>query len=167
MVVDEGWMTVGSRWMGLGVFVLLCLSIGGLGAVATKPEIQGWYTTIRKPSWNPPNAIFAPVWTTLYIMMAVAGWLVWRSEGFKAAVIPLSLFALQLGLNSAWSFLFFVWHQPGWAFAEIIILWLAIFATLWSFFRRSKAAGWLMVPYLSWVTFATVLNFAIWRLNAG
>lgn len=167
MVVDEGCMTVRASWVGLIVFMLLCLSVGGLGAVATTPEIQGWYSTIRKPSWNPPNSIFGPVWTTLYIMMAIAGWVVWKREGFKAAVLPLSLFALQLGLNLAWSFLFFAWHQPGWAFAEIVILWLAIFATLWSFFRRSRTAGWLMVPYLSWVTFATVLNFAIWRLNAG
>ena len=99
MVVNEGWMTVRASWVGLAVFMLLCLSIGGLGAVATTPEIQGWYSTIRKPSWNPPNAIFGPVWTTLYIMMAIAGWMVWKREGFKAAVLPLSLFALQLVLH--------------------------------------------------------------------
>ena len=120
---------------------------------------------IAKPSWNPPDFIFGPVWTTLFVMMAVAGWLVWKPAGFKAAVAPLTLFGIQLLLNVAWSWIFFGAHQPGWAFAEIIILWLAIVATMVAFFRCSKIAGWLLVPYLAWVSFASVLNLAIWRLN--
>jgi tryptophan-rich sensory protein len=147
-------------WIGLAIFVGICL-----GAIATTPEIEGWYKTIEKPSWNPPDYIFGPVWTTLYVMMAVAAWMVWKQDGFKAAAAPLTLFVVQLGLNVAWSWIFFGMHQPGWAFVEIVILWLAIVAMTIAFFRRSKVAGGLMVPYLAWVSFASVLNFTIWRLN--
>lgn len=111
--------------------------------------------------------MFGPVWTTLFVMMAIAAWMVWKPEGFIAAARPLTLFAVQLGLNIAWSWIFFGAHQPGWAFAEIVILWLVIIATTVAFFHSSKIAGWLMVPYLTWVSFASVLNFTIWRLNAG
>ncbi len=97
--------------------------------------------------------------------MAVAAWLVWKPAGIKTAALPLSLFAVQLLLNAAWSWIFFGFHQPGWAFAEIVILWFAIAATIWAFFRCSLVAGWLLVPYLAWVSFASALNFAIWRLN--
>ncbi len=160
-------MTTHTRWIGLAVFIAICLGAGGLGAMATTPEIEGWYTTITKPTWNPPNKVFGPVWTTLFILMAVAAWLVWKPAGFKAAAIPLTLFAIQLLLNVAWSWIFFGMHQPGWAFVEIVILWLAIVTTTVAFFRRSQIAGWLLVPYLAWVTFAAVLNFAIWRLNVA
>ena len=159
-------MREASRWIGLVVFIAICLGAGGLGSVATTPEIEGWYQTIQKPSWNPPDYLFGPVWTTLFVMMAIAAWLVWKSEGFKVAAAPLMLFAGQLVLNIAWSWIFFGMHQPSWAFAEIVILWLAIVATMVAFFRRSKIAAWLMVPYLAWVSFASVLNFTIWRLNA-
>lgn len=156
-----------ARWLGLVVFMVICLGAGGLGAIATTPEIEGWYKTIAKPSWNPPDYVFGPVWTTLYVMMAVAAWLVWKPKGLKAAALPLSLFGAQLALNVAWSWIFFGMHEPGWAFAEIVILWLAIVRTMVAFFRRSKVAGWLMAPYLAWVSFASVLNFTIWRLNAA
>lgn len=149
------------------VFVVTCLGAGGLGAIATTPEIDGWYATIAKPDWNPPSYVFGPVWTTLYVMMAIAAWLVWNPAGFRAAAMPLTLFAIQLGLNVAWSWIFFGAHQPGWAFAEILVLWLAIVATTFAFFRRSRYAGWLLLPYLAWVSFASLLNFAIWRLSAG
>lgn len=154
------------RWIGLVVFIGVCVGAGGLGAIATTPEIAGWYATIRKPTWNPPNSVFGPVWTTLFIMMAVAAWLIWKPKGFRAAAMPLTLFAIQLALNIAWSWIFFGMHQPGWAFVEILILWLAIVATTVAFFRQSTIAGWLMIPYLAWVSFASVLNFTIWRLNA-
>lgn len=157
----------GIRWIGLVVFIVVCLGVGGLGAVATTPEIQGWYKTLAKPSWNPPDSVFGPVWTTLFIMMGIAAWLVWQQGGFKAASKPLSLFAVQLALNVAWSWIFFGLHQPGWAFVEIVILWLAILATTVAFLRCSKVAGWLLVPYLAWVSFASVLNFTIWRMNMG
>ena len=160
-------MTKRTRWIGLVVFVVVCLGAGGLGAIATTPEIEGWYTTIEKPSWNPPDYVFGPVWTTLFVMMAIAAWMVWKPEGFQAATMPLTLFAVQLGLNVAWSWIFFGMHQPGWAFLEIVVLWVAIVATTVAFFRRSKIAGWLMVPYLAWVSFASVLNFTIWRLNVA
>jgi tryptophan-rich sensory protein len=160
-------MTQRTRGIGLIVFMVVCLGAGGLGAIATTPEIEGWYKTIAKPSWNPPDYVFGPVWTTLYIMMAIAAWLIWKPTGFKATAMPLTLFAVQLVLNVAWSWIFFGMHQPGWAFTEIVILWLAIVATTVAFFRCSKIAGWLMMPYLAWVSFASVLNFAIWRMNAG
>ena len=160
-------MTERTRWIGLVIFIAVCLGAGGLGAIATTPEIEGWYRTIEKPSWNPPDWIFGPVWTTLFILMAVAAWFVWRSAGFAAAAMPLTLFAVQLVLNIAWSWIFFGLHQPGWAFAEIVLLWLAIAATTATFFRSSPLAGWLMLPYLAWVSFAAVLNFTIWRMNAG
>jgi tryptophan-rich sensory protein len=158
-------MTGRTRWIGLAVFVAICLGAGGLGAIAAAPEIEGWYSTLSKPTWNPPDSVFGPVWTTLFVLMAIAGWLVWKPAGFKAAAMPLTLFGVQLLLNVAWSWIFFGMHQPGWAFVEVVILWLAIVATTVAFFRCSKVAGWLLVPYMAWVSFASILNFAIWRLN--
>jgi tryptophan-rich sensory protein len=158
---------MGIRWIGLIAFVVVCLGAGGFGAMATTPEIDGWYKTLAKPSWNPPDRVFGPVWTTLFVLMGVAAWLVWLQGGFKAAAKPLSLFSVQLALNVAWSWIFFGLHQPGWAFLEIVVLWLAIAATTIAFYRCSKVAGWLLVPYLAWVSFAGVLNFAIWRMNAA
>lgn len=159
-------MSEPTRWIGLVVFIVVCIGAGALGAIATTPEIEGWYRTIEKPSWNPPDWIFGPVWTTLYVLMAIAAWLVWRPAGFRPAATPLTLFAVQLALNTAWSLIFFGLHQPGWAFAEIVVLWLAIAATTATFFRSSLIAALLMLPYLAWVSFATVLNFTIWRLNS-
>lgn len=156
-----------TRWIGLVLFVLVCVGAGGLGAVATTPEIDGWYRTVVKPNWNPPDWVFGPVWTTLFVLMGISAWLVWKPAGLKEASTPLSLFAVQLILNVAWSWIFFGMHQIGWAVVEIVILWLAILATTVAFFRRSKPAGWLLVPYLGWVSFASVLNFTIWRLNSG
>lgn len=156
-----------TRWIGLAVFLVVCLGAGGLGALATTPEIEGWYQTLDKPAWNPPDSVFGPVWTTLFVMMAIAAWLVWKPQGLQASVMPLTFFAIQLVLNIAWSWIFFGLHQPGWAFVEIVILWLAIVLTTVAFFQSSKLAGWLMIPYLAWVSFASVLNFTIWRLNVG
>ena len=158
-------MSQATRWIGLVVFVVVCLGAGGLGAIATTPEIDGWYKTIAKPTWNPPDSVFGPVWTTLFILMGIAAWLVWQRKGFKVAAMPLSLFAAQLVLNIAWSWIFFGLHQPGWAFVEIVILWLTILVTTVAFFRRSRFAACLLVPYLAWVSFASVLNFTIWRMN--
>ncbi len=158
-------MTPLSRGIGLVVFVVLCLAAGAAGGIVTGPEIGGWYQTLEKPAWQPPNWIFGPVWTTLYLMMAVAAWLIWKPAGLGAARFPLVLFIVQLVLNVAWSWIFFGMHRPGWAVLELVVLWLAIAVTTWAFFRRSSIAGWLMVPYLAWVSFAGVLNFEIWRLN--
>jgi tryptophan-rich sensory protein len=155
-----------TRWIGLVAFVVICLGAGGLGAMATTPEIDTWYRTLTKPAWTPPDSVFGPVWTTLYFLMAVAAWLVWSRAGLKDAARPLILFGVQLVLNVCWSWIFFGMHRPGWAFVEILILWLAIVATTVAFFRHHKLAGWLLVPYLAWVAFAAALNLAIWQLNS-
>jgi translocator protein len=123
-----------------------------------------WYASLAKPSWNPPGWLFGPVWTVLYGMMAVAAWLVWRRQGWCRA---LGIYLAQLLLNAAWTPIFFGAHEIGWALAEIIVLWVAILCTLLAFLRVSKPAGWMLVPYLAWVSFAAFLNFTLWRMNPG
>ena len=147
----------------LVVFLLLALAMGFAAGLATEPNIAGWYSHLNKPSFNPPNWVFAPVWTTLYILMAIAAWRVWRVAGFESR--PLLYWFVQLALNFAWSFIFFGAHHVAFALIEIAVLWLMIVLTTASFFRRDRLAGWLLVPYLVWVSFAGVLNTAIWRLN--
>ena len=124
-----------------------------------------WYATLKKPSWNPPNWIFGPVWTVLYATMAVAAWIVWKRGGFAGQRFALSLFLMQLLLNALWSPLFFGLRNPGLAFVNIVLLWLAVLATVFAFWKTRPLTGALLVPYLAWVTFASVLNFALWRLN--
>ncbi|WP_095415750.1 TspO/MBR family protein [Thermogutta terrifontis] len=158
-------MRTAKDWVGLVVFVGVCLAVGFLGSLATAPQVDGWYRTLNKPTWNPPSSVFGPVWTTLFITMGIAAWLVWKQTGFRAGNVPLGLFGLQLVLNAAWSWIFFGMHRPDLAFIEILVLWLAIVATMWAFFRYSRLAGWLLTPYLAWVSFAAVLNFTIWRMN--
>jgi translocator protein len=133
------------------------------GAIFSPGE---WYERLIKPSWRPPNWLFGPVWTVLYVVIAISGWLVWRETGFDGTTIPLAVFAVQLLLNAAWTPIFFGIHQPGWAFLEIIILWWSICATIVLFYPIHGAAAWLLIPYLFWVTFAAALNFAVWRLNS-
>ena len=149
--------------LALAGWVALCFSAASLGAIFMPGE---WYLALQKPSWNPPGWIFGPVWSALYTMMAVAAWLVWRRGGFAAQRRPLALFLTQLGLNAAWTPLFFGLHRPGLAFSEIVLLWLAIAATLAAFRPVSRVAAWLLMPYLVWVSFATMLNLALWRLNS-
>ncbi len=124
-----------------------------------------WYATLAKPAWTPPGALFAPVWTLLYALMGISAWLVWRRIGFRGATAALSLFVAQLSLNALWPYLFFGLHRPDIAFAEILVLWMAILATLLAFWRITPPAGALMLPYLLWVSFAAALNLALWRLN--
>lgn len=126
-----------------------------------------WYVHLRKPPWTPPGYLFGPVWSFLYLSMGVAAWLVWRRGGYGAAPVALTLFLIQLVFNGFWSWLFFGLHRPGLAFADIAVLWCFILVTLLAFWRQSAFAGILMMPYLLWVSFASVLNFSIWRLNAG
>jgi benzodiazapine receptor len=128
-------------------------------------QVGDWYAGLAKPSWTPPNALFGPVWTLLYAMMAVSAALVWRKAGFGAAWKPLTVFAVQLVLNAAWSWLFFGLHRPGAAFGEILILWTAILITLVLFWRVRPISGVLLLPYWAWVSFAAALNFSIWQLN--
>ena len=125
-----------------------------------------WHASLVKPSWNPPNTVFAPVWSTLYILMGIAAWLVWRKVGFSGARTVLGLFIAQLVLNSLWSYLFFGLHEPGIAFVEIVILWLVILVVTIGFWRVSVPAGALLLPYLCWVGFASILNLQLWRLNS-
>lgn len=158
-------MTPLAKTLALVLLVAVCLGAAALGGLATAPEIPGWYATLEKPAWNPPSWVFGPVWTTLYLLMAIAAWLVWTRSGLADARGALTLFAIQLALNVAWSFIFFGARRPGWALLELVVLWCAILATLLAFRRHSEAAGWLLVPYLAWVTFAGVLNATIWRLN--
>lgn len=141
-------------------------SAGIIGSVFTAPAIPGWYADLTKPALNPPAWVFGPVWTTLFALMGVAAFLVWK-KGLdrKDARIALCLFIIQLVLNTLWSIIFFGLHSLGGALIEIIFLWLAILATIISFFNISKTAAWLLVPYLLWVSFATYLNAAIWVLN--
>ena len=147
------------------LFLTVCFTVAGIGGAVTTPKIATWYATLVKPTWSPPNWIFGPVWSALYFCMAVAAWLVWRQGGFQQARVPLALFAGQLALNVLWSCIFFGLERPDLAFGEVLLLWLAIAATTVLFWFRSTVAGLLFVPYLAWVSFASVLNFAIWRLN--
>jgi benzodiazapine receptor len=149
----------------LGIFLIVCLAIGSLGALSTGSSIRQWYPTLQKPSWTPPSGLFGPVWTILYFMMAIAVWIVWRKQGWNDGAGALSLFAFQLVLNAAWSPLFFGLKSPLAGLLDIVPLWAAILATLISFWKISAAAGALLLPYWLWVSFATALNFAIWKMN--
>lgn len=148
------------------LLVIVCVTVGYLSGMVTRDSITTWYPTLEKPIFNPPNWIFGPVWTLLYIMMGVAAGLVWTSNSDeKIKQKTLGFFAIQFGLNALWSYLFFGLHNPLLALVEIILLWLMIFETYNLFKRIDKIAGYLFIPYLAWVSFATVLNASIWWLN--
>jgi uncharacterized protein YbjT (DUF2867 family)/tryptophan-rich sensory protein len=146
--------------------LVVCFGTAAVGAALTAGPVRDWYPTLRKPAWTPPDWVFGPVWTTLYVLMALAAWSVWRHAGWAASRSALGLFAIQLVLNAAWSGLFFTLRSPASAFAEIILLWCAIVATLRSFGRVSTLAASLLVPYLLWATYAAALNGTIWRMNS-
>jgi benzodiazapine receptor len=150
----------------LAACIMAPLVIGGIGGWVTSGSLQNWYATLDKPSWNPPNAVFGPVWSSLYVLMGLALWRVlrlgWSSPGVQIAA---ALFAVQLILNLGWSLVFFGLRTPGAALIEILVLLAAILVTTRRFYLLEPAAGYLMVPYILWTAFATVLNGAIWRLN--
>jgi tryptophan-rich sensory protein len=148
-------------------FVAVSFAAAGVGQLAGPAGGGAWYRQLDKPAFTPPGWVFGPVWTALYLTMGLAAWLVWRRRGSADMRLPLGLFGVQLALNAAWSILFFGLHEPRWAFAELVALWAAIAATTAAFFRVSRPAGGLMLPYLAWVTFAGVLNLAVWRMNPG
>ncbi len=148
--------------LGFIVILALCLAVSAIGGAVTASSVGSWYPLLAKPAFNPPNWIFAPVWTALYFMMAIAGWRIWRRGAARWA---LSLFAFQLALNLAWSIVFFGMHAVGAALLEIVVLLLAILATTVVFWRSDRIAGMLFVPYAAWVAFAAILNAAIWQLN--
>ena len=152
-----------NQWLVLAGLIILCLVTGMIGGMVSAAAIEDWYRTLAKPSWNPPDWVFGPVWTALYVMMAVAAWLVWRTrDRVRPALI---LFFVQLALNLLWSLLFFGARSPGLALVEVVFLWTSVLLTMLAFFGRQTTAGWLFVPYLAWVSFAAILNFAIWSMN--
>lgn len=146
--------------------IIICLAVGGISGYLTTSEITTWYSTLQKPSFNPPNYLFGPVWTILYILMAISFWLIWKSNASEALKNKaILLFGIQLILNFFWSIIFFRFHQLGFAFVEIISMWIFILLSILAFYPISKPAAYLLMPYLCWVSFASVLNFSIWRLN--
>jgi benzodiazapine receptor len=145
--------------------LLITLGVGFIAGIATATNISSWYVQIAKPSFNPPNALFGPVWTLLYILMGISLYLIRKRPTTPARSNALILFSIQLFFNFCWSFLFFSFHQIGLAFVDIILLWFMILATIFSFAKVDKAAAWLLVPYISWVSFALLLNAAIYKLN--
>lgn len=146
------------------IFLVACLGVGLLGTLFIRPRLSNWYADLRRPSWAPPQWLFAPAWTVLYLLMAAAAWRIWSSgqAGRSQAMI---LFGAQLFLNLLWPALFFGLRRMDWALAEMGLLWIAVAATLVEFWRLAPVAGAMMVPYLSWVSFAFFLNRAYWRLN--
>lgn len=152
-----------TQWIALGGFVFACFLAAATGGIF-RPG--AWYEGLRKPSWNPPNWLFAPAWTALYIMIAVSGWLVWREAGFSDAALPaFAAYGAQLLFNAAWSPLFFGIRRMDLALADAVAMWLSIALTIALFAPISAFAAWLLAPYLAWVTFATALNFTLLRMN--
>ncbi len=150
--------------LGLIGWLVMSFVASAVGAVASI-QAKSFYSQLAQPTWAPPSSLFGPVWTVLYALMAIAAWLVWRSGGFHANRIALSFFLGQLALNALWSWLFFAWHLGALSFADIVLLWVLIVATLVSFWRVRPLAGALLIPYLLWVGFASVLNYSVWQLN--
>ena len=160
-------MTPLSRSRQISGFIGWLISSFGAAAIGACATIKaaGFYQELVRPGWAPPGSIFGPVWSVLYLLMAIAAWLVWRERGFQGARSALTFFILQLATNALWSWLFFAWHAGAWASAEIIVLWLLILTTVAAFWRVRPLAATLLLPYLAWVTFATALCFSVWRSN--
>jgi tryptophan-rich sensory protein len=164
--MDQPSLNKPTQILGLVTWALVTFIAAALGNLATSTGVGDWYQGLAKPWWTPPDWVFGPVWTILYVMMAIAAWLVWRRAGFMKDRGVLMLYLVQLALNTLWSILFFVLRRPDLAAAEIMLLWLAIAATMIAFGRRSPVAGLLLLPYLAWVTYAAVLNLQLAQLNA-
>lgn len=145
--------------------IVLCVSLGSVGGLVTVSEIPTWYASLNKPSFNPPNWLFGPVWTILYLLMGISVYIIWKQPVSKERNKALQLFILQFMLNFCWSFIFFGLHATGWALIEMIALWILILLSILHFAKHSKISAWLLVPYIAWVSFALLLNAAIWRLN--
>ncbi len=146
------------------VFLLLTLAASLVGLFTPPGD---WYAAMQKPAWTPPDVVFGPVWTALYILIAISGWRLWQQPASGTRRRALVFWGLQLVLNALWSVLFFGLHRPGWAMAEILLLWVAIFMTQRLAYRVDRLAGHVLWPYLLWVSFAALLNFHLWRLNGG
>jgi tryptophan-rich sensory protein len=150
--------------VGLAGWLLVSFAAAAIGAVASINAGE-FYLQLTRPGWAPPAGIFGPVWSVLYALMGIAAWRVWRAKGKYSARIPLIFFLIQLAANALWSWLFFAWHLGGLAFLDIVLLWPLIAVTMLLFARIDRPAGLLLIPYLLWVTFAAVLNYAVWQLN--
>jgi tryptophan-rich sensory protein len=150
--------------LGLLAWLAATFAAGSVGAVASA-QAASFYAQLCQPTWAPPAWLFGPVWTTLYILMAVAAWLVWRKHGFSGAATALWLFIIQLLANALWTWLFFALHLGALSFAEIVLLWLLIAATIFAFWPLQRLAALLLLPYLIWVSLATALTFSLWQLN--
>jgi tryptophan-rich sensory protein len=157
-------MTRRQQFTGLIGWFIVSFAVSAVGAIASI-EARSFYAGLEQPDWAPPGWLFGPVWTLLFALMAIAAWLVWRNGGFRTNRIALSLFLTQLLFNALWSWLFFAWRLGGPAFADILLLWVLILATLVAFWRAERLAGILLIPYLLWVSFAAFLNYAVWQLN--
>lgn len=151
-------------WLALLLWVAVCAVAGFLGSIASI-NAPGFYGSLDRPDWAPPAAVFGPVWSVLYVLMAVAAWLVWRERGWARAGGALGLFLVQLAVNAIWSWLFFAWREGGLAFADIALLVVLLLATLVAFARVKPLAAWLLAPYLAWVLYATALNWSVWQRN--
>ncbi len=154
-----------SNILKLIVSLILPLGIGAIAGIFTMDAIPGWYETLNQPSFNPPNWVFGPVWTTLYFLMGFSLFLIWKQSANKDRNRAILVFMIQLILNFGWSFLFFYYHQIGLALVEIVLLWLSIISMILLFYRIKPLAAYINIPYLLWVTFATILNAAYYFLN--
>ncbi|HEX6373963.1 MAG TPA: TspO/MBR family protein [Longimicrobium sp.] len=154
------------QWLGLAGWLLASFAAAAVGGVASAGA-GDFYQQLVKPGWAPPGWLFGPVWSVLYLLMGIAAWLVWRERGFRGARGALTLFVVQLAANALWTWLFFAWRRGALAFGEILLLWVLIAATIAAFWRVRPLAGALLIPYLLWVTFASALTFAVWRMNPG
>ena len=152
------------KWALVG-WLTLCFAVPVLSSIFSAKAIPTWYAGLAKPSFNPPNHLFGPIWTVLYTLMGIAAWMVWKQPSSRQRTLALTWFCLQLVLNFLWSFLFFYRHGLQAALGEILALWAAILVAMLLFFRVRRPAGWMLVPYLAWVSFASVLNWEILRLN--
>lgn len=150
--------------VGFLAWLVVSFVAAAIGAAASV-QAGSFYTQLARPEWAPPPGVFGPVWSVLYLIMGIAAWLVWRVAGFRAARAALALFLVQLAVNALWSWLFFGWHRGALAFADILLLWVLIVATAVAFWRIKPLAGALLIPYLLWVSFAGMLNYAVWQLN--
>lgn len=159
MILSEQRQLVGFiTWLGV---CFVAAATGGLASI----QAGSFYLSLARPEWAPPAAVFGPVWSVLYGLMAIAAWLVWREGGFRHARSALTLFLVQLAFNAVWSWLFFAWHLGALAFVDVLLLWVLIVATMIAFWRIRPLAGALLVPYLLWVSFAAALNYTVWQLN--
>ncbi len=148
------------------ISIVACEAIGGIGSIFTFGAIPTWYSALQKPSFTPPNWLFAPVWTTLFLLMGISLYLIWRERSLKSSTtLALFAFGSQLALNVLWSAVFFGLHQIFFGLVEILVLWAAIAFTIVVAYRVSHAAAYLLVPYIAWVTIATLLNYSVWILN--